>query len=96
MKRITDKILHAKIDALNQLTGSPPNPYTCHPETGKLTANVGSHFLALGFQGVNVYRLANDAGGVTTPLGNHDRPRRELAEAIDQYSAGYTAAAAQR
>ena len=96
MKRITDKILHAKIDALNSITNSPPNPSTCHPETGKLAANVGSHFLALGFQGVNVYRLANDAGGVTTPLGNYHRPRRELADDLDQYAAGYRAAAAQR
>ena len=96
MTRITDKILHAKIDALNSLTNSPPNPYTCHPETGKLTANVGSHFLALGFKGVNAYKLANDAGGVTTPLGNHDRTRRQLANDIDQYAAGYRAAAAQR
>lgn len=95
MKRITDKILQAKIDALNQLTGNPPNPYTRNQETGKLTANVGSHYLAHGFRGVNVYRLANNAGGVTTPLGNHDRPRRELADALDNYAAGYRAAAAQ-
>lgn len=93
MKRITDKILNAKIDALNQLTGSPANPYTRDPETGKLTANVGSHYLAHGFQGVNVYKLANAGGGVTTPLGNHDRPRRELADALDHYAAGYRAAA---
>ena len=96
MKRITDKILHAKIDALNELTNSPPNPYTRNPETGKLTGNIGSHYLAHGFQGVNAYKLANNAGGVTTPLGNHDRPRRELADALDNYMAGYRAAAAQR
>ena len=95
MKRITDKILNAKIDHLNQLTGSPANPYTRNQETGKLTANIGAHFLALGFKGVNVYKLANDAGGVVTPLGNHDRPRRQLANDIDQYAAGYRAAAAQ-
>ena len=94
--RITDKILHAKIDALNELTNSPPNPYTCHPETGKLTANVGSHYLGHDYGGANVYRIANDAGGVTTPLGNHARPRRQLANDLDQYAAGYRAAAAQR
>lgn len=93
--RITDKILHAKIDALNQLTGSPANPYTRNQETGKLTANVGSHYLGHDYGGTNVYRIANEAGGITTPLGNHTRPRRELAEAIDQFTAGYTAAAAQ-
>lgn len=96
MKRITDKILNAKIDALNQLTNSPPNPYTRDPETGKLTGNVGSHYLSHGFQGVNVYRLANAGGGVTTPLGNHDRPRKQLANDLDQFAAGYTAAAAQQ
>lgn len=95
MKRITDKILQAKIDALNQLTGSPANPYTRDPETGKLTGNVGSHYLGHGFKGVNVYKLANAAGGVTTPLGNHNRPRRQLANDIDNYMAGYRAAAAQ-
>ena len=94
MKRITDKILHAKIDALNSLTGNPPNPYTRDPETGKLTANVGAHYLSSAYGGVNVYRLANDAGGVTTPLGNYHRPRRELADALDHYAAGYRAAAA--
>ena len=96
MKRITDKILQAKIDALNSLTGSPANPYTRDPETGKLIGNVGAHYLSHGFQGANVYRLANDAGGVTTPLGNYHRPRRELADDLDQYAAGYRAAAAQR
>ena len=94
MKRITDKILQAKIDHLNQLTGNPPNPYTRDPETGKLTGNVGSHYLSHGLKGVSVYRLANEAGGVTTPLGNYHRPRRELADALDHYAAGYRAAAA--
>ena len=94
MKRITDKILNAKIDALNQLTNSPPNPYTRNQDTGKLTANVGSHYLGHDYNGANVYRLANEAGGVTTPLGNYHRPRRELADALDHYAAGYRAAAA--
>jgi hypothetical protein len=94
MKRITDKILQAKVDHLNELTNSPPNPYTRNPETGKLTGNVGNHYLAHGFQGVNLYRLANEAGGIKTPLGNHARPRRELADALDNYAAGYRAAAA--
>ena len=96
MKRITDKILHAKIDALNSLTGNPPNPYTRNQDTGKLTGNVGSHYLGHDYGGANVYRIANNAGGVTTPLGNHARPRRQLANDIDNYMAGYHAAAAQR
>ena len=95
MKRITDKILHAKIDHLNQLTNSPPNPYTRNQDTGKLTGNVGAHYLGHDYGGTNVYRIANEAGGITTPLGNHARPRRELAAALDNYMAGYRAAAAQ-
>ena len=95
MKRITDKILQAKVDYLNELTNSPPNPYTRDPETGKLTGNVGAHYLSSAYGGANVYRLANDAGGVTTPLGNYRRPRRELADALDNYAAGYRAASTQ-
>lgn len=94
MKRITDKILQAKIDTVNQLTNSPPNPYTRDPETGKLTGNIGSYYLGHGFQGVNLYRIANAAGGIKTPLGNHDRTRKQLANDLDQYAAGYRFAAA--
>ncbi len=73
MKRITDKILQAKIDHLNSITNSPPNPYTRNPETGKLTGNVGNHYLGSynlrhDYNGVNVYRIANEAGGIKTPL----------------------------
>ncbi len=93
--RITDDILQAKIDALNSLTLSPQTPWTRHPETGKLTANVGAHYLGHANGGANVCRLANAAGGVTTPLGNYHRPRRELAEAIDNYMTGYRAASTQ-
>ena len=40
MKKITHKHLQAKVDYLNQLTGSNPEPYT--RTDGKLSANVGN------------------------------------------------------
>ncbi len=89
--RITDEMIQAKIDALNSLSLSPQTPWTRDPETGKLTANVGNFHHLEGTNGgfYNLYRHANTTGGVTAPLGPNPKTRKELADAIDAYTAGY-------
>ena len=89
MKRITDEMIQAKIDALNSLTLSPQTPWTRNPETGKLTANVGNYHHHAANDSYNVYRHANTFGGVTAPLGPAPKTRKELAAALDAYTAGY-------
>lgn len=87
--RITDEMLKAKLDALNSLTLSPREPWTRNHETGKITANVGNYHHEGANGNHNVYRHANTSGGVTTPLGPAPKTRKELADAIDNYTAGY-------
>jgi hypothetical protein len=87
--RITDETIQAKIDALNSLSLSPQTPWTRNPETGKLSANVGNYHYHAANDSYNVYRHANTTGGATTPLGPAPKTRKELAAALDAYTAGY-------
>jgi hypothetical protein len=53
-------------ELINISTGSPATPYT-RTETG-LVANIGNFHLSQGYGGVCVHRIANEDGGITTPI----------------------------
>jgi hypothetical protein len=87
MNQVTIKQLQAQIERLNQLTGNPLAPYT-RSDDGKLHGNVGNFHLSQAYGGVCVHRMANDCGGVTTPIFHGHRPKREAFGLLVSYIAG--------
>lgn len=88
MQRITEKMLQARIDYLNQITGNPATPYTRAPGE-RMKANIGNYHLSSAYGGVNLNQMHNDGGGVTCPLGSYHRPKGELMRELDAFIAGF-------
>lgn len=80
-KRITEAHLQAIVDRLNRLTNSPLEPYS-KGEDGRLLANVGNYHLSHAYGGVALHRMANESGGVSTPLYTGYVSKRELSERL--------------
>jgi len=80
--RITESHLQAVVDRLNRITGSPAAPYVGN------VAQVGNYHLSHAYGGVCLYRMYNDAGGVTSPLSTGHITKRELAGLIHALIAG--------
>jgi len=86
MNRITEKDLQAVCDRINRVTGNPLAAYA-RTETG-CKANVGNYHLSHAYGGVELQRMHNDGGGVTTPLHTGHVPKRELYNAMHAFLAG--------
>ena len=87
MQRITDKQLDNLAQWLNELTGSPTEPYS-RGEDGKLRANIGNYHISHAYGGVCLHRMVNDGGGVNTPLVYGHVPKRELFNAMHAFIKG--------
>ena len=93
--RVTEAHLQAIVDRLNRLTDSPLEAYT-RDETGRLRANVGNYHLSFAYGGVSLHRMANESGGVSTPLYSGHIPKRELAERLHAFIYGIQTAQAMK
>lgn len=84
--RITESMLEARVERLNKLTGAPLTSYT--RIDGKLRANVGNFHLSHAYGGVCVHQMANEGGGVRTPILGYHAPKRECFDALCAFIAG--------
>lgn len=87
MGRIADRHLQALCDRLNKLTNSPAKTYALN-ESGKRCAHIGNFHIGSAYSGVQLQRIANDAGGITTPLGGGYGTKRALYEKMSAFIAG--------
>jgi len=78
--------LQSLIERINTATNSPATPYT--RIDGKLTANIGNFHLSQAQGGVCVHRMANDAGGVTTPIWHGHIIKKEAEAKMRAFLAG--------
>ena len=84
--RITIANLQAVVDRINRVTGSPSTPW--RREGDRNRANIGNYHLSHAYGGVCLHRMANEGGGVTTPLGSGHVPKRELYEQLHAFARG--------
>ena len=75
------------VNRLNELTQSPLEPYTQN-EAGRMKANIGNHHLSQAYGGVCVHRMANDGGGVTTPIWHCHIPKKDAESQLRAYIRG--------
>ena len=87
MQRITNKQLEALADWINDLTSNPKEPYS-KDAAGRLRANVGNYHVSYAYGGACLHQMANDAGGVKTPVVHGHVPRRQLFEMMHAYING--------
>ena len=85
--RITQKDLEYQVETINRITNSPDKPYDMSRE-GSGRANIGHYHLSYAYGGVNLHRMVNDGGGITTPLGGGYWTKRELYQKLNAFIAG--------
>lgn len=89
----TLRILNLLIDDINAITGSPKTPWKKRAELKegeRVTANIGNYHLSQCYGGVNLHRMVNDGGGVTTPIGSGHDTKRKLEAQLRAYINGLT------
>ncbi len=86
MERITEKMLHRKIDYLNKITGSPRETVT-KSESG-IKFNVGNFTLDKAYGGYALERISNEQGGVSSVFNGGHVSKRELFNRISAFING--------
>ena len=93
--RITEKMLNARVDWLNELTNNPVEAYTRKEGADRATANIGNFNISHAYGGVSLHQMQTDGGGVRDVFSCGHIPKRELFERIcafmDGVQAGKTA-----
>ena len=84
--RITIANLEAVVDRINRITGSPATPWRREGERNR--ANIGNYHLSHAYGGVCLHRMANESGGVNTPLGSGHVQKRELYDQLHAFVRG--------
>ena len=75
---------------LNEVTNSPKEPWT-RGEDKKLRANVGNYHLGQAYGGVQLQRMHNEGGGITTPIPMGYETKRDAYNMIQSYLWGLEA-----
>ena len=89
MERITIKHLRELCETLNKMTGHALEPYTRNGNgNGNLRANVGNYHISRAYGGHTLHQMANESGGVNTPLSCGHVPARELYGLMHAYLKG--------
>ncbi len=95
MQRTTEAHLQAVCDRINRVTGNALTPYTetVHPD-GKKTyaANLGNYHLSHAYSGVSLVRMQNQGGGISNVFGCGHITKRDLADRMHAFLAGFDAA----
>lgn len=89
--QISIKHLEAQVNLINELTGSPDEPYT-RGDDKKLCANIGNYHISRAYGGFALHRMIGATGGVQTPLGMGHIPKRQLCGELRAFIAGIEAA----
>lgn len=88
MQRVTDKQLEAVVKRLNEMTGSPVEPYRRTSEG--FVANPGNFHLDYAYGKVRLVRMSNSGGGIATVTSYGTK--RECLSEIFAFRDGYLSA----
>ena len=82
MERITQKMLEAKVDYLNRITGNPRTYST----DGK--SNIGHYHITYAYGGANLAQTTNNGGGIRNVCSGGHITKRDLYERMTAYEYG--------
>lgn len=86
--RITDKHLESMVRRINEATGSPIKPWVRDEAANRNRAQIGNFHISGAYGGVQLHRMHNESGGVSTPLNTGYVTKRALYDAMACYLAG--------
>lgn len=86
--RVTLEMLQNKIDCINEMVGSPIDPYT-RTDDG-VRANIGNYHLSQAYGGVCLCLMA-EGGGVSMPTSSGHITKKELNHQLDGFLAALRA-----
>ena len=81
-------MIQAQLDHLNEITNQPLKPYERDIEAGRSIAQIGNYHLSHAYGGVCVHQMANEGGGVRTPLCSYHEPKRDCYEKLVSFISG--------
>jgi hypothetical protein len=88
--RIALSDLQARIDYLNEKTGSPKTPWTKN-EAGRNEANIDNYHLSQAYGGCCLHRMSTKGGGVHDVFSCGHVPKRELYTRLNSFILGIDA-----
>lgn len=87
MQRVTQKQLEALCELINARLNTPMQPWA-RDAAGKLKAQIGNYHLDYAYGGVNLAKVTSEGGGITCPLGQGYRTKRELERELQAFIRG--------
>ena len=85
--RINKKTLQDKVNTINSLLKTEPEPYNKGAAAG-LRANVGNYHLSMQYGGYALNRMVNESGGATDVFNKGHMSARELSNLLHGFIAG--------
>lgn len=88
--RITKKSLQDKVNTINSLLKTEPEPYAAPPVEpfAGLRANVGNYHLSMAYGGYALNRMVNESGGAADVFNKGHMSARELSDLLHGFIAG--------
>lgn len=87
MNRITESNLNFLVKRINEVTGSPAEPYT-KLKNGKFKANIGNYHLDWAYGGVKLVRMHSGGGGIKEVLHSGFTTKRDLYNQLHSFLIG--------
>ena len=88
MNRITMQFLQAVCDRINRMAGTPLAPYV-KDANGKYQPQAHCYHLSQAYGGVSLHQMCAEGTGVHDVLGCGHIPKRELADRMAAFIAGF-------
>ena len=90
MDRIRMNELEAVVRRINQVAGTPEQPYI--KEGDKYVAQIGCYHLSGAYGGYALHQMVNESGGCRDVLRSGHMPKRELYERMHAFVEGLVTA----
>ena len=87
--RITNKDIEKRVLTLNDLAGTPKEPYA--KIDGKFEPQAKCYHLSFAYGGVALHQMCDEGSGVRDIFGGH-MPKRELYERLNAFINGFGSA----
>jgi hypothetical protein len=88
--RINKKLLQDKVNTINSLLKTKPEPYAAPPVEpwAGVRANVGNYHLSMAYGGYALHRMVNESGGAADVFNRGHISARELSNLLHGFIAG--------
>jgi hypothetical protein len=87
MERIKERDLQSMVNLINNMTGSPSEPYA-KGDDGKYKPQAHCYHLSHAYGGVSLHRMASEGSGISDVFSSGHVPKRELFHRLQAFIDG--------